>query len=457
MTKLTDLSNVDAENEVLGMAFIKQDVMLDISRELTGKDFSRQSNQILFEKLKMMAATGEHINLITVTEGMRKDGTLEKVGGLSYLAYINQKTFTTAGLQEDIRVIKEYSQRREMLRFSHDLDNAAGDMTRNVDEIAVWMGSVVDSVQSVASNGKSTKDATQVGIEFMSYVDQRYEKKNERLVTQLTDVDKKIGGFEPGQLVILAGRPGHGKSALATTIATNLALKGHGVLYFSMEMSATEVYARVVSRLGAIDSDKLKRPELMQSEDWDRLITGSEKAGRLPIFFDERGMLSPDDVSATVGEITRTEKIEFIVIDYLQLMSSGRKSDSGNRVQEISYITRRLKNLAQDLGLPILLLSQLSRSNEKENRVPRLTDLRDSGSIEQDANIVILIHREQSLSGDMKSIELSNKTVVNIAKQRNGETGIVNLTFVPSRVCFANYIGDEAYARLEPKNFKAPT
>jgi replicative DNA helicase len=139
MTKLTDLSNVDAEVEVLSMVFIKQDAMLDISRELTGKDFSRQSNQILFEKLKMMAAAGEHINLITVTEGMRKDGTLEKVGGLSYLAYINQKTFTTAGLQEDIRVIKEYSQRREMLRFSHDLDNAAGDMTRDVDEIAAWI------------------------------------------------------------------------------------------------------------------------------------------------------------------------------------------------------------------------------------------------------------------------------------------------------------------------------
>ena len=437
--------NVEAEKEILSVIISKPNKLYDISRIIKADDFYRETNRLIYQTVAEMVIADEPLDMVNLSERLKRDGNLDKIGGLGVITDICQPEFV-ANVEAQAKIVADYAQRRRLIEKARILAANAQDMNQKPDEVACQIADDISGLTTEASeNTKTAKDGV---MDFASLIDKRVKRKGELLNTGLTDIDAKIKSFEAGQLVVIAGRPGHGKTALAGTIAVNMALRGKKILMFSMEMSHEELLGRFVSRLGGISGEKLKEPSQMTPDDWSAYVTALNSVGELPIAINSQGDLTPADVANVATRWQRHNGLDVIMIDYLQLMSSGKKTDS--RVQEVSYITRTLKNLAVRLKLPIILLSQLSRANDKENRAPKLTDLRDSGTIEQDANTVLLIHRETSLSADKKTIEVSNKTYVNIAKQRDGSCGTVMLTFIPTMSYFANYIDDGHFGKDVP-------
>jgi len=437
--------NVEAEKEILSVIISKPNKLYDISRIIKADDFYRETNRLIYKTVAEMVIADEPLDMVNLSERLKRDGNLDKIGGLGVITDICQPEFV-ANVDAQAKIVADYAQRRRLIEKARILAANAQDMNQKPDEVACQIADDISGLTTEASeNTKTAKDGV---MDFASLIDKRAKRKGELLNTGLTDIDAKIKSFEAGQLIVIAGRPGHGKTALAGTIAVNMALRGKKILMFSMEMSHEELLGRFVSRLGGISGEKLKEPSQMTPDDWSAYVTALNSVGELPIAINSQGDLTPADVANVATRWQRHNGLDVIMIDYLQLMSSGKKTDS--RVQEVSYITRTLKNLAVRLKLPIILLSQLSRANDKENRAPKLTDLRDSGTIEQDANTVLLIHRETSLSADKKTIEVSNKTYVNIAKQRDGSCGTVMLTFIPTMSYFANYIDDGHFGKDVP-------
>lgn len=437
--------NVEAEKEILSVIISKPNKLYDISRIIKADDFYRETNRLIYQTVAEMVIADEPMDMVNLSEKLKRDGNLDKIGGLGVITDICKPEFI-ANVEAQAKIVADYAQRRRLVEKARILAANVQDMNQKPDEVACQIADDISGLTTEASeNTKTAKDGV---MDFATLIDKRAKRKGELLNTGLTDIDAKIKSFEAGQLVVIAGRPGHGKTALAGTIAVNMALRGKKILMFSMEMSHEELLGRFVSRLGGISGEKLKEPSQMTPDDWSAYVTALNSVGELPIAINSQGDLTPADVANVATRWQRHNGLDVIMIDYLQLMSSGKKTDS--RVQEVSYITRTLKNLAVRLKLPIILLSQLSRANDKENRAPKLTDLRDSGTIEQDANTVLLIHREASLSADKKTIEVSNKTYVNIAKQRDGSCGTVMLTFIPTMSYFANYIDDGHFGKDVP-------
>ena len=447
MVNLDNLKNIEAEEEVLNAIMAKPHLLYEVSRILKADDFYREAHRIIYRAMSEMILANEPLDIVNLTEKLRHDGNLDKVG-FGTIKHIGIAGIV-ACVESQAEIVAEYSRRRRLVEMARALEVMAADFQQDVEKLAHDFANDVSGMTVTAD--ENTKTAKEGVMELAALIDQRSARQGEMLNTGLADVDKYLTGFEPGQLIGIAGRPGHGKTALAGTIAVNMAQRGKRILMFSMEMSREELLGRFVSRIGGLSGDKLKKPNGMSQEEWGRYIKGLDAVSKLPVTINSQADLTPADVASISARCNSNGGLDVIVIDYLQLMNSGNRSDG--RVQEISYITRSLKNLAVKLKVPIVLLSQLSRANDKENRAPKLTDLRDSGSIEQDANTVLLIHRESHLSEDMKAMELSNKTFVNIAKQRDGECGTVLVTFIPSRGYFVNYIEEAHY---EGKGFTPP-
>ncbi len=332
-------------------------------------------------------------------------------------------------MQQHAEIIAGYARRRRLLEKARELEAMATDMSTDPD-----VTTFTNDLQGVSAKADNdTMDMEAAALELLATIDNR--KRGTMLGTGLKDLDAIIGGFEPGQLITIAGRTGQGKSAMAATIAVNLARRGKRVLLFSMEMGGGEMAGRFVSRLADLPGAILKKPEGMTAEQQEAFARGLDEMRKLPIKIDVKGKLTPGDVASTAARMKRTKGLDLVVIDYVQLMSTGTKLDnSDNRVQAISFITRELKGLARNLDVPIVILSQLSRDSDKAKRNPRLSDLRDSGSIEQDSNTVMLIY----VDVDAKE-KIPGKTVVDVAKQRNGEVRSCDVFFMKSRGFFGNY------------------
>ena len=446
MANLMELKNSEAEAMVLNAIFSMPENLHKVSSIIKENDFYSEANRFIFHALVKMVLNNEVVNIATLTEKLKHDGTLDKVGGLRAIASMGQ-TGGIKTVEAQAKIVAEYSRRRRMIVKAREIEALAGDVMNdiaNVESEAVQ--GFTDITQVEEENIKSAKDGM---LEVAALIDKRYNRKGDCILTGLADVDRRIVAIEPGQLVVIAGRPGHGKSAFATTMAYNLLIKGKRILIFSMEMSREEVLLRLVSRASKVESSKLKDPSLMNDEEWGRYTKGLDTVSKYPLFVGTQGMLTPLDVSRAVKKYQAHGGIDLVIIDYLQLMSSGSSRELPV-VQEVASITRALKNLAVSQKVPIVLLSQLNRSNAKENRTPKLTDLRDSGAIEQDANTVLLLHRDM-IDG---TEELSEVTAVNVAKQRDGMQGVCHVKFMPAFVCFVNLV-NEMGGRYEP-NLKVP-
>lgn len=435
-----DLYSVEAEQGILGAILIRPGIVPHVSSLVRPEDFYKQAHRITFQIMQEMALQGESVDLVNLAEQLRQAGMLEKVGGVAYVTHLGNVEATAAGVDGYCQTVREYSRRRQIVSLARQAMGAACDMGKSVEEVEDGLQAALTKGEQLAKH-KGLYDAKALIFALQDDIDRRARGEQIGVKTGIRGIDAHIGSMEPGNLVIIAGRPSHGKSALACTIAINAARAGKRVLWFTMEMDAVETARRIVSQISGIDNRKFKTRALqgMTEDERGRYIAAYEKFARMGLHVSDVTNQTPLDIWRTAQGVKAVDGLDLIIIDYIGLMSAGSRKKE-NRVQEVSYITRMLKNMAGALQVPVLALSQLNRANDKENRMPRLSDLRDSGSIEQDANVVMLIQRDSHLS--MQGTPVYEKTVtLDIAKVRDGATGTVKLDFFPAFSVFQDHRG----------------
>ncbi|HUR41317.1 MAG TPA: replicative DNA helicase [Verrucomicrobiae bacterium] len=429
--------SIEAEQSVLGGLMLNNRVWNELADKLVPEDFYRSDHQLIYRGICDLIGTGKACDFVTLSEHLRNQARLDEAGGAAYLGSLAADTYSIANVVSYGEIVRERSVLRGLIAAGADI----GDLGYRPDgrappELIDEAEQKVFAIRERGAKGKSSYES--VGT-VMQRVEKRIEllRKDPKalagLSTGFAELDKRTQGLHPGDLVIIAARPAMGKTTLAMNIAEHVALVDNKpVAVFSMEMSGEQLALRVLSSFGRIELGKLRSGHLSDA-DFDRLSSAQSFLHKAPLYIDETGALSPMDIRARARRLAAQYGIKLIVIDYLQLMQVPNTRE--NRTNEVSMITRSLKALAKELSIPIIALSQLSRANEKENRKPKLSDLRDSGGIEQDADLVLFIYREDVTT---EVAEARTKAEIIIGKQRSGPTGSFALTFLGQFTKFDN-------------------
>ena len=436
--------NIEAEQAVLGAMLIDKEAIAKATEVLSADDFYREAHRVIFSAMLELYNKNEAVDMVTVTEILKRDNKLEDIGGIAYITSLANVVLTAANVKYHAEIVAEKSVLRQLVRVSTEI--AAMGYEANED-----VGTLLDTAESrilEISNRKKKNDFTAINDILMDSV-QSIESllQNKGGLTGLpagfADLDKLTSGLHPSDFIILAARPSMGKTALALNIVQNVALRAHKVIggeprsvaFFSLEMSKEQLVNRMLCAEAGIDSQRLRVGE-MHDEDWTHLWDACDTMSRAKIYIDDTAGITAMDMRSRARRLKAEHGLDLIVVDYLQLMQgSGKRNNSGDRQQEVSEISRSLKALARELDVPVLALSQLSRSVEsRQVKRPMLSDLRESGSLEQDADIVAFLYRE-----DYYNPETENKhTELIIAKHRNGPVDTVNLFFQKQ---FTKFVG----------------
>ena len=436
--------NIEAEQAVLGAMLIDKEAIAKATEVLSADDFYREAHRVIFSAMLELYNKNEAVDMVTVTEILKRDNKLEDIGGIAYITSLANVVLTAANVKYHAEIVAEKSVLRQLVRVSTEI--AAMGYEANED-----VGTLLDTAESrilEISNRKKKNDFTAINDILMDSV-QSIESllQNKGGLTGLpagfADLDKLTSGLHPSDFIILATRPSMGKTALALNIVQNVALRAHKVIggeprsvaFFSLEMSKEQLVNRMLCAEAGIDSQRLRVGE-MHDEDWTHLWDACDTMSRAKIYIDDTAGITAMDMRSRARRLKAEHGLDLIVVDYLQLMQgSGKRNNSGDRQQEVSEISRSLKALARELDVPVLALSQLSRSVEsRQIKRPMLSDLRESGSLEQDADIVAFLYRE-----DYYNPETENKhTELIIAKHRNGPVDTVNLFFQKQ---FTKFVG----------------
>ena len=436
--------NIEAEQAVLGAMLIDKEAIAKATEVLSADDFYREAHRVIFSAMLELYNKNEAVDMVTVTEILKRDNKLEDIGGIAYITSLANVVLTAANVKYHADIVAEKSVLRQLVRVSTEI--AAMGYEANED-----VGTLLDTAESrilEISNRKKKTDFTAINDVLMDSV-QSIESllQNKGGLTGLpagfADLDKLTSGLHPSDFIILAARPSMGKTALALNIVQNVALRAHKVIggeprsvaFFSLEMSKEQLVNRMLCAEAGIDSQRLRVGE-MHDEDWTHLWDACDTMSRAKVYIDDTAGITAMDMRSRARRLKAEHGLDLIVVDYLQLMQgSGKRNNSGDRQQEVSEISRSLKALARELDVPVLALSQLSRSVEsRQVKRPMLSDLRESGSLEQDADIVAFLYRE-----DYYNPETENKhTELIIAKHRNGPVDTVNLFFQKQ---FTKFVG----------------
>ncbi len=429
---------------MLGAMLIDKEAIAKATEVLSADDFYREAHRVIFSAMLELYNKNEAVDMVTVTEILKRDNKLEDIGGIAYITSLANVVLTAANVKYHADIVAEKSVLRQLVRVSTEI--AAMGYEANED-----VGTLLDTAESrilEISNRKKKTDFTAINDVLMDSV-QSIESllQNKGGLTGLpagfADLDKLTSGLHPSDFIILAARPSMGKTALALNIVQNVALRAHKVIggeprsvaFFSLEMSKEQLVNRMLCAEAGIDSQRLRVGE-MHDEDWTHLWDACDTMSRAKIYIDDTAGITAMDMRSRARRLKAEHGLDLIVVDYLQLMQgSGKRNNSGDRQQEVSEISRSLKALARELDVPVLALSQLSRSVEsRQVKRPMLSDLRESGSLEQDADIVAFLYRE-----DYYNPETENKhTELIIAKHRNGPVDTVNLFFQKQ---FTKFVG----------------
>ena len=423
----------EAEESVLGAVLLSEEAVNEVMDRIHPEDFYVPAHQAIFESMRELFDSNQPIDAVTVSEVLRRKGELEKVGGVAYLARLVDIVPSTSNVVYYAGIVEEHAKRRELIRAGGAVVDVAFDID---EEIALVLDRAEQAVLSVAER-RASQTLLEIGPMF-SEILERIEALEEKgsdltgLSTGYVDLDRKLAGLQPANLVVVAARPAMGKSSLAVGIAINVAQTGEPVALFSLEMSKEEIVQRILSSVGRVDSMKLRSGQLGPL--WQRVVDAAGKMYKAPIYIDDSPIVTVTDIRAKCRRLKRKHGLSLVVVDYLQLMEASTRE---NRQQEISEITRNLKNLARELEVPILAVSQLNRSLEaREDKRPRLSDLRESGAIEQDADVVMFIYRHEYYHPEDQ--EKRGIAEVIVAKHRAGSTGPIEMTFQPEFTRFAN-------------------
>lgn len=434
-------SNVQAEQAILGGVLINNDALNQVTDVLAPDDFYREAHQSIFEGMLELYNAGEPIDLITLSRILERKKRLEKAGGADYLASLVEAVSTSAGALHHAEIVKDLSIRRKLIRECSTIaESCFGNWQETDDLLDMAEQSIFEIAEERIKEGFFSLQDVITGsfkkLESISEVDGYVTG----VPSGFRDFDRLTAGLQPSDVIIIAGRPSMGKTALALNIGYNAAERtGKGIAIFSLEMSKLQLGIRLLGFDAGINANKL-RTGLLRDEDWERLTHSANRLAELPIFIDDSSGIGVLEMKAKCRRLMKRQELGMIIVDYLQLLQGRRTAES--RQLEISEISRALKALAKDLNVPVLALSQLNRKVEdRPNKRPQLADLRESGAIEQDADVIVFIYRDEVYHP--ASEENRNIAEIIVAKQRNGPTGYFKLTFLKELTLFKDYVEDE--------------
>ncbi|MCZ2094691.1 MAG: replicative DNA helicase, partial [Anaerolineae bacterium] len=427
--------SVEAEEAVLGSVLLNSDSLFEVASFLQPDDFFIVRNSWVWEAILRLQERNEQIDYVTVVEELRQQGRLDDIGGAAYITYLINHTPSSIYAEAYGRIVERAAIRRRLLAAASEIAQLAHEESADINE-------VIDRSEAslfAVTERRLRKELVPINIAISDYYDRiehLYEHRGEPLgvPSGFVDLDRLLGGLQKSDLIIVAGRPGMGKTSWLLSVALNAARARARVAIFSMEMSNEQIVQRLVSSETGISTQNLRLGKLDDRE-WTLFVEATGNLSNVRIFLDDTPAQSPIQMRTKCRRLYAEHGLDLIMVDYLQLMNSG-SGRVENRVQEISFISRQLKQLARELNVPVLAAAQLSRAVEqRQDKRPQLSDLRESGSIEQDADVVMFIYREDAYNENTEKV---NQADILVSKHRNGPTGVVTLYFRKELTQFSN-------------------
>ena len=430
--------NIEAEQSVLGAILIEQSSIAKISDLLNPEDFYREAHRLIYRAALGLFERGEAIDFITVVDLLRRENTLEQAGGIAYVTSLANGVPTAANITYHAKIVQEKSLLRRLIHAATDIAAMGYAETEEVERV---LDHAEQKILEVATRkiGQDFAPIKEIIFSTLDKIDEMHKAKGgiTGLSTGFTNLDKLTGGFQRSDLILIAARPSMGKTAFVLNVAQHMATRDKkSVAIFSLEMPREQLAMRMMCAEGLIDSQHF-RTGAMSNDEWKNLVDAADRLSASPMFIDDTAGVNAVELRNKARRISKEHGLDCIIIDYLQLMDGGAHSRIDNRQQQISDISRSLKALARELKVPVIALSQLSRGPEsRTSRKPMLSDLRESGSLEQDADMVAFLYREDYYNPET---EKKNLTELIIAKNRNGPTETVELYFHKNFTRFTDY------------------
>lgn len=431
--------DIEAEQSVLGSLLIDKDAVVKIADIVSPKDFYRKAHEIIFDAMIGLYTKSEPIDLLTVSSRLKEKKQFKEIGGMSYLTMLMNSVPTASNVVHYAKIVNQKKVLRDLIGASYEISSLAWEENKNIDEVIDEAEKKIFSVSQSSLISEFQHIKPHLGEAFERF--DRLHKGDDTwrgVPTGFMDLDKKLAGLQKADLIILAGRPSLGKTSLALDFARSAAVNEKvPVGIFSLEMSKQQLIERLISAEASVDLWRLRSGQLSdegKDNDFEKISRALDSLSSAPIYIDDAASPNALQIRTMARRLQAEHGLELLVIDYLQLMQGTGRVE--NRNQEVSEISRSLKNLARELNIPILAVSQLSRAPEaRTDQVPKLSDLRESGSIEQDADVVLFIYREDKVKKDS---DRKNIAEIHIAKHRNGPTGKIELYFNEDYTSFKN-------------------
>ena len=429
--------DLDAEQAILGSMLTDRDAVISSVEVLKEEDFYREDNRAIYAAILNLYNRAEPIDIITVKSELESMGKFQQIGGLEYLAELPEKVPTTANATKYIKIVEEKSTLRRLIKTANEIIELGYDQSEEVEDIMEGAEKKIFNIMQ-EKNQKGYSPIKDVLVESFTKLEELYNRKQHitGVPSGFTDLDYRTAGFHGSELILIAARPAMGKTAFALNIATNAAVKSKvPVAVFSLEMSKEQLVNRILCSESMVDSNKVRTGKL-EEDDWTKLAGSIGPLSEANIYIDDTPGISITEIRAKCRKLKLEKDIGLVVIDYLQLIQGSNNKRNGSREQEISEISRSLKILAKELDVPVIALSQLSRAAEQRpDHRPMLSDLRESGAIEQDADIVMFLYRDDYYNQDSEKKDIAE---VIIAKHRAGSTGTVKLLWMGNYTKFVN-------------------
>lgn len=442
--------NIEAEQSVLGAIILDNEALPKAIEALSPDDFYKETHRRLYKSIIALFERSEPIDIVTLTDHLRKSDEIEAVGGISYLSYLANSIPTSANIRYHAKIVSEKSMLRALIRTATQITSEVYENSRDVDEVVDYAQKMIFDITDKRTK-ISFSPLRDVIKDTFKMIEHLYDKKEAitGVPSGFKDIDELTSGFQSGDLIIIGGRPGMGKTAFALNVAGYVAADmRETVAVFSLEMSKEQLALRMICAESGVNSSSVRKG-FISKQDWIKLTNAAGRLADAPIFIDDSSMLTVLEIRAKARRLKMEYgTLSLIVVDYLQLMRSKGKFE--RREQEISDISRSLKALAKELKVPVIALSQLNRAVEQRGeKRPTLADLRESGALEQDADVIIFLYRDEFYNKNNPSNK--GKAELIVAKQRNGPTGIVDLTFLADSTKFVDFTdlsyetGEEVY------------
>lgn len=417
-------SNHDAERSVLGALMQDASALSEALELLEAEDFYQPHHGVIFTAMRTLVHQSRAVDLVTLNDELTKTGQIDGIGGVDYLIGLMQYVPTTVNVRHHFEILLEKSTLRKLIGAANEISQNCFQQTMELSDILAHAEKSVFDIVMKRSGAKRLVHISEVLTHTYQMIEELFKSKGEikGVPTGYASMDNLLTGFHPGELILIGARPSMGKTSFAINLAANAALRGKSVAIFSLEMPNDQIAMRILCCEARVDQQKIRQGAL-SDEDWRKLATTAAPLAKSSIYLDDSSSISPSQLRSRLRKLMLEHPLDMVLIDYLQLMSSDNRSE--NRQLEVSEVSRKLKAIAMELKIPVVACAQLSRANvQRQDKKPMLSDLRDSGSIEQDADVVMFLHRPGYYKPEEEDI---NKAEVIIAKQRNGPLGTVDM------------------------------